>query len=116
LLKDNQRLNLRSGFAIFWRKANSDTLFLASRPPLPVSNQWMLRRLLKQSIAVVVGSLLYFFVLMPHLPPAARHQPFRGIDLGFLVDAWVCLVLYGIIEWLDRKWWRKSPPTASRKH
>jgi hypothetical protein len=57
----------------------------------------MLPRLLKQLAAVVLGSLLYFFVLMPHLPPAARHEPYR-LDLGLLVDAWVCLVLYGLIE------------------
>jgi ABC-type uncharacterized transport system permease subunit len=74
----------------------------------------MLRRLLKQLIAVVAGSLLYFFVLMPHLPAAGRHQPFR-IDLGLLVDAWICLVLYGIIELLDRKWRRDGTGAGSRK-
>ena len=57
----------------------------------------MLPRLLKQLAAVVIGSLLYFFVLTPHLPPAARHQPYR-LDLGLLIDAWVCLVLYGLTE------------------
>jgi hypothetical protein len=57
----------------------------------------MRSRLLRQLAAVVLGSLLYFFVLMPHLPPAARHEPYR-LDLGLLVDAWVCLVLYGLIE------------------
>lgn len=56
-----------------------------------------LPRLLKQLAAVVLGSLLYFFVLMPHLPPAARHQPYR-LDWGLLVDAWICLVIYGLIE------------------
>jgi len=72
----------------------------------------MLRRLLKQLIAVVAGSLLYFFVLMPHLPSAGRHQAFR-IDLGLLVDAWICLVLYGAIEWLDRK--RRDGKAAGRQ-
>jgi hypothetical protein len=66
-------------------------------------------------IAVVAASLLYFLVLMPHLPPAGRHQPFR-IDLGLLVvNAWVCLVLYGIIEWLDRRWRRQGPAAEDRK-
>lgn len=74
----------------------------------------MLRRLLKQLIAVVVGSLLYFFVLMPHLPLAGRHQPFR-IDLGLVVNLWVCLVLYGIIEWLDRRWRRGGQIGDGRK-
>jgi len=62
----------------------------------------MLPRLLKQAAAVVTGCLLYFFVLMPHLPPAARHQPFR-IDWGLLVIVWICLVLYGLIELLFRR-------------
>ena len=81
---------------------------------LRVSNKCVLRRLLKQSVAVVVGSVLYFFVLMPHLPLAGRHQPFR-IDLGLVVNLWVCLVLYGIVEWLDRKWRRDGPTAQSRK-
>jgi hypothetical protein len=72
----------------------------------------VLRRLLKQFVAVVAGSLLYFFVLMPHLPLAGRHQPFR-IDLGLVVNFWVCLVLYGVTEWLDRKW-RRDGSSAER--
>ena len=62
----------------------------------------LLLRLLKQFAAVLLGSLLYFFVLMPHLPAAARHEPFR-LDLGILVDAWICLVLYGLIEFIFRR-------------
>ena len=65
----------------------------------------LLRRLLKQVIAIVAGNLLYFFILMPHLPPAGRHHPDR-LDLGLLVDFWVCVVLYGFIELLDRRWRR----------
>ena len=63
----------------------------------------MLRKILKQTVAVVVGNLLYFFVLMPHLPPGGRHHPDQ-LDLGLIVDFWVCVVLYGVIELLDRKW------------
>ena len=57
----------------------------------------MLPRLLKQAAAVILGCLLYFFALMPHLPATAQHQPFR-LDWGLLVIAWICLVLYGAIE------------------
>jgi hypothetical protein len=89
-------------------------LFLASNAALRVSNKCVLRRFLKQLVAVVVGSLLYFFVLMPHLPLAGRHQPFR-IDLGLVVNLWVCLVLYGIVEWLDRKWRCDGPAGEGRK-
>jgi hypothetical protein len=70
----------------------------------------MFRRILKQLIAIVLGNLLYFFLLMPHLPPAGRHYPDR-LDLGLLVDFWVCVVLYGIIEWIDKKW-RRDGQTA----
>jgi hypothetical protein len=54
-------------------------------------------RLLKQFIAVLLGALLYYFVLMPHLPARAQHQPFR-LDWGLVVLAWICLVFYGAIE------------------
>jgi len=74
----------------------------------------MLFRLLKQLIAIVAGNLLYFFVLMPHLPPVGRHHPDR-LDLGLLVDFWVCVVMYGLIELLDRKWRRDGPTAGSRK-
>jgi hypothetical protein len=60
------------------------------------------RRLIKQTIAVVAGNLLYLFVLMPHLPPAGRHRPDR-LDLGLIVDFWVCVVVYGVVELIDRK-------------
>jgi ABC-type uncharacterized transport system permease subunit len=63
----------------------------------------VLRKILKQAVAVVVGNLLYFFVLMPHLPAAGRHRPDR-LDLGLIVDFWLCVVLYGVIELVDRKW------------
>ena len=63
----------------------------------------LLPRLLKQFAAVLIGSLLYFFVLLPHLPEKARHEPFR-LDLGILIDAWICVVIYGLIELIMRRW------------
>jgi cell shape-determining protein MreD len=68
----------------------------------------MLPRLLKQAAAVVLGCLLYFFVLMPHLPPVAQHQPFR-LDWGLVVIVWICLVLYGAIELALRLWQAGNP-------
>jgi hypothetical protein len=62
----------------------------------------MPHRILKQFAAVLIGNLLYFFVLMPHLPPAARHSPYR-LDWGLLVDLWICLVIYGFIEIIFRR-------------
>jgi len=67
----------------------------------PTSRQttviFMFQRLLKQFAAVLIGALLYYFVLLPYLPHAAQHQPFR-LDWGLLVLAWLCVVLYGLIE------------------
>ena len=57
--------------------------------------------LIRSAVAVLVGNFIYFWLLSPFLPPAARHAPFR-FDLGLLLDAWVCLVLYGLLELLWR--------------
>jgi hypothetical protein len=67
--------------------------FAVARHPNKVlrANFW------KSLIAVVTGNLLYLFVLSPWLPLPARHRP-NVIDLGLIVDVWVCLVIYGIIE------------------
>jgi hypothetical protein len=48
--------------------------------------------------AVVLGNAIYF-ILMPHLPPAAQHRSNRLLpDLGLLIDFWLCAALYGIIR------------------
>jgi hypothetical protein len=47
-------------------------------------------------ISVVVGNAVYF-LLMPHLPPAARHAPFKT-DIGLAVDFWFCLVVFGLVK------------------
>jgi hypothetical protein len=47
-------------------------------------------------IAVLAGNLAYF-LLMPRLPARAQHVAFR-LDLGLLVDFWLCLVAFGIIK------------------
>ena len=57
--------------------------------------------LLQALLAIVLGNVLYFF-LLPSLPPAARHHPFH-VDLGSLVDFWFCLVVYGLIR-TARRW------------
>jgi len=65
----------------------------------PVSKQARVN-LLQSFIAVVAGNAVYF-LLMPHLPPAARHYPAQ-FDLGVLVDFWFCLVFLGAIKTLAR--------------
>ena len=56
-------------------------------------------------IAVLAGNIVYF-LLMPYLPPAARHIPPR-LDLGVLVDFWFCLVFLGAIKTFS-KWGSRS--------
>ena len=46
-----------------------------------------------RSLAAVVAGNAIYLVLEPHLPPNARHQPYR-IDVGLAVDFWICLVCY----------------------
>ncbi len=47
-------------------------------------------------IAVLAGNAVYF-LLMPHLPSAAQHDPTKT-DLGLVVDFWFCLVAFGIVK------------------
>ncbi len=58
--------------------------------------------ILKSLVAVVVGNVIYFFLLMPLLPAAGRHQIFRA-DWGLVIDFWVCVAVYGILELWRRK-------------
>ncbi len=65
---------------------------------------------LKALTAVLAGNAVYFLLLEPQMPTAARHRLFQ-FDLGLIIDAWVCLIFWGLIEMLVR-WKRKSgkPP------
>jgi len=47
-------------------------------------------------VAILLGNALYF-ALSPHLPPAAQHHS-SAIDLGTVVDFWICLAIYGLLE------------------
>ena len=51
-------------------------------------------------IAVLTGNALYF-LLMPYLPPLARHTTPR-IDFGLVVDFWICLIILGIVKTVAR--------------
>jgi len=50
-----------------------------------------------QSLAAVLAGNAAYFLLTPFLPIAARHVPFQ-IDLGLVVDGFLCLVAWGIIK------------------
>jgi hypothetical protein len=55
------------------------------------------RRWLEYLIAILIGNLIYYFSLVPHLPNALRHQGFQ-MDLGVVVDFVVCVAVYGLIR------------------
>lgn len=61
-----------------------------------------LTRFRQALIAVLAGNAVYFLLLEPHLPPRAQHQPYR-LDWGVVIDFWVCLVIWGIIEMIVRR-------------
>ena len=72
----------------------------------------MRTNLAKSFVAVVSGNAIYFLLLIPLLPPAARHRPYH-LDLGLIVDFWVCLLCYGVVELISRRT-RKSDGTEPR--
>ncbi len=97
------RLLVRVSSESIWPKATSQRL-----KAIFALHSYVLRRLLKQLAAILIGNFLYFFLLTPHLPMAARHDPSR-IDLGLLVDFWVCVVVYGVILLIGKM--RRKRPT-----
>lgn len=66
---------------------------------LPMSKP-MTMNFVQSLAAVIVGNVAYY-LLMPHLPPPARHVPMR-FDLGVVVDFWFCLIVLGVIKTITR--------------
>ncbi len=56
----------------------------------------MLVNLAQALLAIILGNLVYF-LLLPSLPPIARHHPFK-VDLGTLLDFGFCLIIYVAIR------------------
>jgi len=54
------------------------------------------RNFLDALLAVLAGNAIYF-LLMPHLPPVARHTMFKE-DWGLLVDFLFCLVIFVAVK------------------
>jgi energy-converting hydrogenase Eha subunit A len=68
----------------------------------------VLRSWLKALVAVLLGNLTYFLILMPYLPAAGRHRPNR-LDWGLAVDFWVCVAVYGLVDLISRKVLGRQP-------
>jgi hypothetical protein len=66
-----------------------------------VSKPSVLINFLQALLAIILGNVVYF-ALIPSLPPVARHRP-SHLDLGMVLDFWLCLVVYGLIR-TARKW------------
>lgn len=56
-------------------------------------------------LAVLAGNAIYF-LLMPHLPLAARHSLFKE-DWGLLIDFLICLAIFVTVKIGRRE--RRSP-------
>ncbi len=58
-------------------------------------------------IAVLGGNAIYFLI-MPYLPAPARHVA-PHLDLGLVVDFWICLVILGLVKTFARIRERSKP-------
>lgn len=65
-----------------------------------------------QALAAVLAGNALYLLLEPHLPPPARHVP-PQVDLGMLVDFWLCLVIFGAIKTIAGG---RSKPGSERRH
>jgi hypothetical protein len=55
------------------------------------------RTWLEYLAATVLGNLIYFYSLEPHLPESLRHNN-KTLDMGSLIDFGVCVAVYGLIR------------------
>jgi hypothetical protein len=68
---------------------------------MAVSKETVRLNFLQALLAIILGNVVYF-ALVPSLPVAARHRP-THIDLGMVIDFWLCLAIYGLIR-TARRW------------
>ncbi len=55
-----------------------------------------MKNFLDALVAVLAGNAIYY-LLMPHLPRAARHRLFQE-DWGLLVDFAICTVIFAAVK------------------
>jgi hypothetical protein len=61
-----------------------------------LANRPTLRNFLEALLAVLAGNAIYFLV-MPHLPPVARHSWLKE-DWGLVVDFCVCTAIFVAVK------------------
>ncbi len=57
-----------------------------------------MRRFGQALLAVLIGNIIYFLLLVPRLPTGARHVPFH-LDLGLMIDFAICAAVYAALEY-----------------
>lgn len=75
--------------------------------PAPRLDLWANFR--RSLIAILIGNGIYFLLIAPHLPARGQHRPF-AMDWGLVVDFWVCLVIYGLLDLVRRRWKKTGKP------
>jgi len=60
-----------------------------------------MRNFLTSLAAVLLGNAVYFAAI-PYLPPAARHHAYE-LDVGLLIDFWLCLVFFVLFRLLGHR-------------
>jgi len=68
-----------------------------------------------QALVAVLAGNVFYFLLEPHLPLPARHVPPK-VDLGMLVDFWLCLVIFGAIKTFASRKSKASDDSARHPH
>jgi len=66
-----------------------------------LANRPTVRNFLEALLAVVAGNAIYF-LLMPHLPPAARHSWLKE-DWGLVVDFGICTTIFVAVKLAGRR-------------
>lgn len=59
-----------------------------------------MKNFLDALVAVLAGNAIYY-LLMPHLPPAARHGLYKE-DWGLLVDFAICTMIFAVVKYARR--------------
>ncbi len=59
-----------------------------------------MKNFLDALVAVLAGNAIYYLI-MPHLPTAAKHRLFRE-DWGLLVDFAICTAIFAAVKYARR--------------